>query len=374
MSKPSKMSVKSKRLIKICVIFAIIIILSVAAVLTFVYISSTRNNDNIVYKPIADVIKKAPKALDKEYDNLKLPKDLSIGKIDKLQKVSIKWTHVFDKQQTVDTISQLSATVNKDPIAEEDLVIAALYNGASKGYVARYFPLEEDYENPDDPNAYFCMVVDGYNFELTNFYWIQHICGFGTREKWYSADSSELADVVCKVDGQDYSAKQALDYANTVTEKYKDYYKEFDVVPKYVIVSKNDFNDEYSFVVKYAYMYNGVEISTTGSSEALRDEVFQNASLEVRIASPDKMMSIVSELRANEVTYSDLNDNFVTLSSALDHTSKILAKEFMQNISEIDIVYVGRQEPCRLYVHRQRRGRKRKCYRNYRRNGQNRRR
>lgn len=335
---------KRKRILLLSVVFLVIVAAIVTSILIYAHV--TAEKDIIARENISKILEDAPKALGEKYVNLTLPDSISLSNVDKLQKVSIKWLYLMTKEETIDTISDLSATVNKDPISESDLMIHELSDDGEMGYEMRYYPKEEDYESPDDPNAYFCMVVDGYNFELTNFYWIQHICGFGTREKWYSADSSELADVVYKIDGQDYSAKQALDYANTVTEKYKDYYKEFDVVPKYVIASKNDFNDEYSYVVRYAFKYGGVEISDTGSYEPMndRDYVFQDADLTVRVASPDKLMTIFSRMEGFDVNAEDITEDFVTLSSALSHTSKTLAENFMQEISDIDIVYLGKQE------------------------------
>ncbi len=340
----TKFSKRTKRTIILCAVFALIAAAIIASVLIYAHV--TAEKDIITRENLSKILEDAPQALGEKYVNLTLPDSISLGGVDKLQKVSIKWLHLMTEEEAADTVMDLCATVNKDPITKSDLTINRPELDGKTSYAVRYYPKEGDYESPDDPNAFFCMVVDGYNFELTNYYWLQKVCGFGKYEKWYSADSSGLADVVYKVDGQDYSAQQALEYANTVVEKYKDYYKEFEVVPQYIIASKNDFNEEYSYAVRYAFKYGGVEISDTGSYEPMndRDYVYQDADLTVRVASPDKLMTIFSRMEGFDVSAEDITEDLVTLSSALSHTSKTLAENFMQEISDIDIVYLGKQE------------------------------
>lgn len=343
-NKESKLSKNKKRILLLSAIFAAIVL--VIVIVAVIYSHITNKEEKLEYLPLPELLSEAPDALNGKYDNLTLPSDISLGNIDELNTLSIKWRYVQTREETLNTIIELSSTVNKDPITESDLYRLQQLdeNVPSKGYAATYFPDEEDYDGPDDQSPFFCQFVDGIQFELTNFYWFYNAAGYGERFEWYDLRKDDVSDVVYKVDGQDYSAQQAIEFAKTIAEKYKKYYEGFEVVPKYLIVNKNDYNDYYSYIVQFAYMYNGVEMSTDGYNDAVREYVYQDVDLEIRVASPDKLMTIKSRLNNSGVTVNKLDGDFVSLKSALDHTSEVLAENFKQDITNIDIVYIGKQE------------------------------
>ena len=192
----------------------------------------------------------------------------------------------------------------------------------------------------DDENAYSCNYTSDTDFLLWNKYTVMNQTGFGSCKEYYKVGEDDLSSVVYKVDGQDYTAQQALDYADTVVKgDIKSFLGDMEIRPEYVVVSQNDFNSDYSYLVVYTYYYDGIEVNGAGSGAGAHIRMLMRR-LTVMIASPDKLCQI--ETVAGYTTETkDIPDSFITLESALEHTEETLAEYFVHDIQEIDIVYAA---------------------------------
>ncbi len=316
------MTRKKKRLL---ILVSILIAVAVVTVLVCWFFIRDKK-PKLVWKPLDEVLEEAPKAPENKYDNLILPDSLSLDSPTTLHSIDVNYISGIDDETAVKTVIELSDRTNKYHITEDDVTVEK----SPSGNVDAYYTIRSS----DDPEEFACFFQGGDCVQLISPYYLQQVAGYTNREKYYEVGKDDLSSVVYTVDGQEYSAQQAVDFADTVIEKYKDFYKHDKLVPIFVIAGKNWENDDYSYIVQYAYYFDGIEMNTAGDIHA--EIKIQPVYIEVTISSPDKLSSLLDLGTTYNMTFNDIEDSYVTLESALDCTSNLLAEYFTH---EIDIVY-----------------------------------
>ncbi len=335
-------------------IIAAAIIVAVAAVVFVICFFIFRNREpKLVYKTLDEVIAEAPDVLDKKYENIKLPDTLSI---DNVPKELYTFTTRIDVpiEETKKLMVDITNASNTFSITENDLNVDP--NSGSMFY--EYFNVFSEIpfdESEYTDKMYYSRSGGGETFMLICPYLVREAYGYGLREKYYKLGTDDISDVVYSVFGEQYTAQQAIDYADSVVEKYKDYLLADDdketIKAKYLIIAKNDcqgeHKDEYSYIVRYAYYYDGVEISTDGAITYAEGTEFEYSPqmVDIVISKPDCLTLIDKYTTTYDMQCQKIDeDKFVTLESALDRASFILAPKFIQNITDVEIVYVARQD------------------------------
>ncbi len=319
------MTRKKKRLL---ILVSILIAVAVVTVLVWWFFIRDKK-PKLVWKPLDEVLEEAPKAPENKYDNLILPDSLSLDSPTTLHSIDVNYISGIDDETAVKTVIELSNRTNKYHITEDDVT----FEKSQSGNVDAYYTIRSS----DDPEEFACFFQGGDCVQLISPYHLQQVAGYTNREKYYEVGKDDLSSVVYTVDGQEYSAQQAVDFADTVIEKYKDFYKHDKLVPIFVIAGKNWENDDYSYIVQYAYYFDGIEMNTAGDIHA--EIKIQPVYIEVTISSPDKLSSLLDLGTTYNMTFNDIEDSYVTLESALDCTSNLLAEYFTHEIADIDIVY-----------------------------------
>lgn len=306
----------------------------------------------LVYKTLDEVIAQVPDVLDKEYDNIKLPDTLSI---DNVPMEFYTFTSRIDTliEGTEKFVVDIANAANSFSITGNDLIVEKNNDSMFYDYfmVMSKIPFEES-EYTD--KMFYSRSGGGKSFMLVCPYLIEAY-GSGLREKYYNLGTDDISDVSYNVYGEQYTAQQAIDYTDSVVEKYKDYLladnDKVTMKAKYLIIAKNDtmseHQNEYSYIVRYAYYYDGVEISTNGANIYSEGDKFGLLPhfTDIVISKPD-CLALIDKYSTNyDMQCQKIEeDKFVTLESALDRASYILAPEFIQNITDVEIVYVARED------------------------------
>lgn len=313
---------------RLLVLVSVLILTAVVMVLVWWFFIREEKTE-LVRKPLNEVLAEAPDALKNKYDNLILPDSISLDSPTTLHSIDVNCISGIDEETAVKTVIKLSDMTNKYHITEDDVKVIKYPSG---NVDATYIM-----ETSDDPEEFACFFQGGDCVQLISPYYLQKVAGFTKREKYYEVGKDDLSKVVYTVDGKEYSAQQAVDFADTVIEKYKDFYKHDKLVPIFVIAGKNWENDDYSYMVQYAYYFDGIEMNAAGDTHS--DKKFQPVYIEVAISSPDKLSSLLDLGTTYNMTFNDNEDSYVTLESALDNASYLLAEYFTHEITDIDIVY-----------------------------------
>ncbi len=330
-------------------IIAAIIIVAVAVVAFVICFFIFRNREpKLVYKTLDEVIAEAPDVLDNKYDNIKLPKNITLDNAPKeLYTFTTTIVTPLDtaKKFTVDMANK----ANQFQITEDDLDIIG--GSAVKEFFNMVSQIPYD-ESEYTDEMYYVRYDGGGAFMLICPYLIGNAYGYGLREKYYVLGQDDISDVSYSVFGEQYAAQNAVDYAATIFDKYKDMLmidqENVKLKPKYLIAAKNenpgDYQGDYSYIVRYTYSYKGVDIHTGGSDIFYEDPFrYPPAFMDIVVTAPDKFSLINNCGLLEGLKAEKIEGKYVTLESALDRASYKLAPKFVQNITDIDIVYVPKQ-------------------------------
>ena len=338
----------SKKAQKFIIAAVIIVVIAVAAVVICYFVF--RNNEpKLVFKTLDKVLAEAPDVLDNEYDNIKLSDGISI---DDAPKELYTFTTTINtpletaKKFTVDMTNRANTLFQ---VTGDDLRI---YEGDDVFEFMGMSSLIPYEENEYTDEMYNVKYDGGGSFMLMCPYLIGNSYVYGLREKYYVLGQDDISDVSYSVFGEQYAAQDAVDYAASVFDKYKDLllidHENVECKPTYLIIAKNqapgEYENDYSYIVRYTYSYKGVDIHT-GGSNLFYDDPFRYPPtfLDIVVSAPDKFALIDNCGLLEGLKAEKIEGKYVTLESALDRASNILAPKFVQNITDIDIVYVPKQ-------------------------------
>lgn len=355
---------------KIIIFSAVGVLIAAVAVIAIVICSYIFRDKEVKINnsTLADVIEAAPDALGKTYDNILLPESVSIESTP-----SAIYTFSAQNYMPLEDVKklavELSNKANTFTITEDDLHVDLYtdfieltppddpnYNPNFRGSdYCEYQFVDNNVESKMDDNVdgeYSVSVSPDESFVIASPFLAQGAYGYATWEKTFDIGTDDISGVSYNVYGEQYSIQEAIDYADTLIEDYKEYLLDqegLELKLKQVVVVKNDKSqsgeDEYSYRLRYAYYYYGTEINMGGGLHISdTDDLFcpwQGA--EIVVSRRDSFTTLRKDLNTSQFKAEKTKDDFITLGSALDRASKILAPKFIQDVKKIDIAYVPLQ-------------------------------
>lgn len=331
-TRKTKMDKKKTKKLFIVVGIAVIVLTVPALIYYFVNRDKGSDEPKLVWKPLSEVLEEAPDIIGKTYENLILPDSIELGDPEALY--VIRDGESMDEDTTIKECLKLLNSFNYDKVTEQDITVDYFTDG---GFQAQYI------SDPEDPSAYSCYMMNDGGILLWQPYVIQKTTGFPDREAIYEVGKDDLSSVVYTVDGEEYSAQQALDFAGSIANgKLKDYISYDNLVPTYVIAAKNTENSDYTYYVGYSYYLDGVEVNNSQVARGLEGISLMSSCMEIMISSPDTLTQVTGGSLFEHSVAEKLDDSYITLGSALDYTEDILAQYFIHEIQQIDIIYAGK--------------------------------
>ncbi len=350
------MSEKTSKKARKFIIAAIVIVAAAVAAFVICYFIFRDREQKLVYKTLNEVLAEAPDVLDNEYDNIKLSDGISFDDAPK-ELYTFTSNIASPLEEAKQYVADLSNRANPFQITTDDLEVS-LYSDEQYLDSAYLEVRDIDSKIPCDPSEYTeeQYYVSGGNSEAFMIVcpYLAAAYGYGINEKCYEIGKDDISDVSYNVYGEQYTAQQAIDYTDSVVEKFKDLLlPKLDgaqMKPRYIIAAKNEnpgeHQDEYSYIVQYACYYEDIEINMGGeqSFSAEQGFIYPRQIVEIAVTKPGRFSVITKSIQTQDMKATKLEDKYVTLESALDRVSHILAPEFIHTITDIDIVYVPREE------------------------------
>ncbi len=335
----AKLNKRTRRVIILCAAFVM-----TAAVITAVVLAVALNNkskteeqNKLDYKTLAEVLAEAPDALGKTYDNMALPESVSLPSPEKLYTMSVDNSaeHITEeqlKQKLIDTAKYMNGEQ-----VDADKIATVTYRAGR--FDCQYFPEGSDNEN------YI------YNIRLENsggcLIWEPDIIQNEAGDVQLAADvarsctagDNDLASVVGDLAGEEYTAKQALEFAQkTIDSVLPLCTDQYETKPVIVCILNNECNEHQSFLVRFALCSEGVEFDLADTAHAGGESMILNYA-DVVITHPDVVTQIFCYTYNRGIEKTELEDKFVTLDSALRHANIEFAKYFTNTVTDINIVY-----------------------------------
>ena len=359
------LSKKQRKIILFSAVGVLIAAVAAAAVAVCSYIFRDKeveiNNNNLT-----EVIETAPDALGKTYDNIILPDSVSIESTPSAI-YTFSAQNYMPLEDAKKLAVELSNKANTFTITEDDLHVSLYsdligdpedpnYNPNFRGSdYCEYQSVENNVEPKLDENVdgeYHVGISPNKNFSISSPFLLQGALGYETWEKDFDIGTDDISGVSYNVYGEQYSIQEAIDYADTLIDDYKEYLLDqegLELKLKQVVVVKNDKSqsgeDEYSYRLRYAYYYYGTEINMGGGLYlSYTDDLFcpwQGA--EIIVSRRDSFTMLRRDLNTAQFKAEKAKNDFITLGSALDRASQILAPKFIQDVKKIDIAYVPLQ-------------------------------
>ena len=359
------LSKKQKKIVVFSVAGLVIAAVAAAAIAICSYIfrdKEVKTNNST----LANAIETAPDALGKTYDNIILPESVSIESTPSAI-YTFSAQNYMPLEDAKKLAVELSNKANTFTITEDDLNVSLYsdligdpddpgYNPNYRGSdYCEYRYVDNNVESMMDnivDGEYSVSVTPDRCFVIASPFLAQGEYGYATWEKTFYIGTDDISGVSYNVYGEQYSIQEAIDYADTLIEDYKEYLLDqegLELKLKQVAVVKNDKSqsgeDEYSYRLRYAYYYYGNEINIgDGVPDIETNElVCPRQGAEIIISRRDSFTNMSKDLNTSQLKAEKAKDNFITLGSALDRASKILAPKFIQDVKKIDIAYVPLQ-------------------------------
>ena len=335
----AKLNKRTQRVIILCAAFVM-----TAAVITAIVLavainkkSKTEEQNKLEYKTLAEVLAEAPDALGKTYDNMTLPKSVSLPSPEKLHTMSVDYSveHITEeqlKQKCIDTAKYM----NGEQFDADKVTIETYGSGR---FDCLYMAEESDKENYD------------YNIKLENsggcLIWEPDIISGEAGDvilaadiaKAYTADDDGLESAVGDLAGNDYTAKQALEFAQKTLDNVLPLCADqYEIRPVIVCILNNEYDEHQSFLVRFALCTDGIEFDLTDTANVGGASMILNYA-DVVITHPDIVTQIYCYTYTRGIEKAELEDKYITLDSALRHASIEFAPYFTNAVTDINIVY-----------------------------------
>ncbi len=335
----AKLNKRTQRVIILCAAFVM-----TAAVITAIVLavainkkSKTEEQNKLEYKTLAEVLAEAPDALGKTYDNMTLPESVSLPSPEKLHTMSVDYSveHITEeqlKQKCIDTAKYM----NGEQFDADKVTIETYGSGR---FDCLYMAEESDKENYD------------YNIKLENsggcLIWEPDIISGEAGDvilaadiaKAYTADDDGLESAVGDLAGNDYTAKQALEFAQKTLDNVLPLCADqYEIRPVIVCILNNEYDEHQSFLVRFALCTDGIEFDLTDTANVGGASMILNYA-DVVITHPDIVTQIYCYTYTRGIEKAELEDKYITLDSALRHASIEFAPYFTNAVTDINIVY-----------------------------------
>ncbi len=358
----------SKKQRKIIIFSAAGVLIAALAVIAIVICSYIFRDKEVKINnsTLANAIETAPDALGKTYDNILLPESVSIESTPSAI-YTFSAQNYIPLEDAKKLAVELSNKANTFTITEDDLKVSLYtdligdpdepnYNPNYRGsdYCEyRYVDNNVEYAMEDNVDGQYIVEVLPYGgFSISSPFLIQGEYGYETWEKNFDIGTDDISGVSYNVYGEQYSIQEAIEYGDKVIDDFEEYLLDqegLELKLKQVVVVKNDKSqsgeDEYSYRLRYAYYYCGTEINIGGGLYlSYDDELFCPwEGAEIIVSRRDSFTMLRKDLNTSQFKAEKAKDDFITLGSALDRASQILAPKFIQDVKKIDIAYVPLQ-------------------------------
>ena len=349
-----------KKTKKISIIAAAVLVVAGAAGGIYYFANRDKISD-LATETYAEIVseKKLP---DKEYTNLDFSEAvLNVPSADKLYKYYTHAGEPYTKEQCTQICYELFdmfitpmypegeeivyTDIKTNPLPEGeaeytnnvtgDLAMAGLWCGFDEGY----------YEFSGTR-----LALNGIDIDVGGRFIIDADDGkpHGTEfEKVIRLDrGGELPDETYSLKGEDYSTKQAMQFANETLEKLAPYLNNAQLTPTEFIIMKNMDNDDYQYEIQFAYVLDDMPVfhlmppvDNSANGEVLS---LTNHMLYITIDTPDHITRLDTGYPIGESVKKgdEFEDKYISLEKAADLASEYLAPYYMNKISEVSVTYV----------------------------------
>lgn len=330
------------------IIFAIIIAGLLIGFIVIVYKSLGNKRDyiQIEFDTLENIKKSANDALKKKYDNLILPDKVTDIEATKLYTYEENYDNKYDKDKAYGEAIDFYKSVTGIKLPKDDT--------------------ELKYEN----DCYWFFPKDklGQDF-MYGFYMHKNMFWMCTEYKAYRDSfeeqvkkaymlkwGDELDDEVFDIDGEEYTSRQAYEFAMqyVADKKLHDYFDENVKIEPYALVVRTskrikavneegaEYGDDTNIVkVYFDVIWDGVPLHNLGpgSSRTVDMGYFKMANCSVTIDQKNHVGGFECSGHSLVTNKQKTEDKYVTLESCLDITSKYLAGESNYKVKEVGIRY-----------------------------------
>lgn len=270
------------------------------------------------YESVSDVIKNADNVIGTTYQNFSLPDSISIDASDQLYEIKADYSKNCDKKEKLNELAQLMIPDQEIKITEES---NDCITGKSEKATIWYYD--------DSTFAYAREELTIPTNQLQN-------------GKKYIVGKDSLDDKYV-LNGEDYTIKEAVDYAESfANDKLMPFLvNDSGLKAESACAFKVDDENYWIYVQLEHYMY-GCPVSTSGS--AVMDEAYMRPQqLIITFDGKNEICHIENNYYSN-ITEKTKIDKIITLGSALKYLEKELAPGSNYTVSNISLSYCARIE------------------------------
>lgn len=301
-----------------CILFSIAILLSISG-------CDKDTNVEVQYAPLQDVYNNISISLKENYENLTLPRDISIDRVDYLE--TYKTIYPIPPQSDTEKKERLKAFV--------ELMAGEFHAEGVEEIVERKCYC---YKNIDEKsgNGVYARLTSGevlYSSGDIPFYFT------GEKLNVYHLDRGDSVDeqFIKFTENNEWSISDAIEYSDSLLKKNLASYLSYaDMRVKNVIVSEFP-NQMKQLTFEYEYLVDGIPVDTIGDAHG--DWYMLTPQLYVSFDAPNHIGNIWASMSFPHEEPQQLKDSFVTLGSALRVLEQHLASKHTYTVSDIELQY-----------------------------------
>lgn len=302
-------------------------LLSFVFICTFISGCKQKDSDKvkIEYTSLENIYAAAESALDNKYENLTMPVEITLDKVNSLYTVDGKWSGYMNETASKSNICSIAENFCSKVITSDSIQ-------------TNYY--DEEYYEYSDESLYIESHIK-YNFSLMD----SSICSEqyfgGINIANLNIDRCEELETKYELPGGECTISEALVYCDKEIEKIKEYiHPDEEIRAKNIIVTQlSDGKYVYRFI--YEKLYKGLPIDENCDYSMMQTGFSKPSFLCVVMDSPEHISNITVCYQNDYVdeTLQQCEDKFVTLNSAVSLLSDYLAQYNRFDILDIDIKY-----------------------------------
>ena len=300
---------------------------------------STNDNKLLQYSSLDSIYKNIDGALSAKYENLILPKNITIDKVDSLYKC--EWTKGKDfYSEGKSIITNFLGEKNIDSKLFEEFqegeVKTTSYNDIKNASIGSI----------DNQAQFFLLDQSGFKF-YNGLHFSEDQPVNIINKIYYDRNPESIKNLSYKVNGKDYSVEDAIKFADTeLKASWKNYLGNCDFRVKDVYVLEDSVTKDNAYYMRYEFTYEGVPLDemqmipySTDNSSIENMRFFAAAYVDIIVSDVEHIGFIKSQGPDNVKQKKKLNDSFITLESALRIAENKLSGYSKYEISDIEMKY-----------------------------------
>ena len=282
---------------------------------------------------LSDLYAKSEETLLKKYDKLSLPESITLDKAESLYTFTAVWRIRGDAEKVKDNIVLYSDAIAGTRINSSDVQ----YDENTEAYYwingTKYVACSTD-------------CNEGYNFVFTDEEYTTLDIAY-TYEKLIRFDRGETAEGEYTLGGKAHSVKDATEFCNQTLEKLEQFIHPAEKLRLKTLFIKKLDNGEYTYRFIAEKLINGIPLDEGCDYANIKTGISKPTYVVLEIDAPYHFKEItmtypnsyVADSETDNVKMQKCADSFISLSSACDLLSNIIASRF--SVTDIDIKYIA---------------------------------